>query len=82
MSEMKYNDFRVHFRYHDGIDSLVGMERYRYEPIMHSDIPELTKSLAKRGMDQFAWRRLNTLEQWQVVDMTEFWQFHHPGAVI
>lgn len=60
---------RVHFRYHDGIDALIGTDRYRYEVHGLKDIEELIKSLAPKGYDEFSYRPLNTLESWRPINV-------------
>ena len=60
----------VHFRYHDAVNALIGRHRWRYEVIKLSDVPEMIKSLAPKGFDQFACRRIKTLDSWKAVDLT------------
>lgn len=62
------DDFQVHFRYHDGVNALIGMDRWRYEKMPYSRMVEAVKSLAPRGYDGFAWRRTPSLEAWHEVD--------------
>ena len=61
------SNMRVHFRYHDSVDALIGTDRYRYEVHELKDIGELIKSLAPKGYDEFSFRPLGTLEPWRGV---------------
>lgn len=58
----------IHFRYHDAVNGLIGRHRYRYEVHQYGDLEGLVKSLAPKGMDEFSWRPLRSLESWHSVE--------------
>lgn len=68
---MATEDYRIHVRYHDAIDALIGTHHYRYEVHRRSDLTELVKSLVPKGMDEFAFRRLNSLDTWEMINATD-----------
>jgi len=59
----------VHFRYHDSIDALAGIHRWRYERVRFDQIEDMVRSLVRQGMDQFAWRELEAYEPWMPVSV-------------
>ena len=62
---------RIHFRYHDAVEALVGHHHWRYEVHRYGDLGELVKYLSGKGMDEFAWRPLRSLESWREEALSE-----------
>lgn len=51
-------NYRVHFCYLDGVNSLIGRFRWRYEVMDREEMYNQIVSLSKRGMTDFKYRRL------------------------
>jgi hypothetical protein len=70
---MVADDTRVHFRYYDAVNGLIGRHRWRYEVMPRGDVEDYTKSLVKRGFGEFAWRELTPSGAWHPVvrEMTQ-----------
>lgn len=63
------NDYRVHFRYHDAVNGLIGRHRWRYEVVWYSEVEDMIRYLQPRGHDEFSVRKLNSLDPWHPWEM-------------
>lgn len=57
----------IHFRYHDAVSALIGHHHWRYEVHKSTDLDALVKHYSGKGMDEFAWRELDSLDTWHEV---------------
>jgi hypothetical protein len=58
------DNYRVHFCYLDGVNALIGRYRWRYEVVDRIEMYHQIVSLSKRGMTDFKFRRINSLDEW------------------